>query len=35
MVYSNNFKAGEKIVVKSSDFESKINISYLMEILKV
>lgn len=28
MVYSNNFKAGEKIVVKSSDFESKINISY-------
>ena len=28
MVYSNNFKAGEKIVVKSSDFESEINVTY-------
>ena len=28
MVYSNNFKAGEKIVVKSSDFENEINVTY-------
>ena len=28
MVYSNNFKAGEKIVVKSSDYESEINVTY-------
>ncbi|MDU5262987.1 MAG: VWA domain-containing protein, partial [Clostridium celatum] len=28
MVYSNNFRAGEKIVVKSSDFENEINITY-------
>ena len=28
MVYSNNFKAGEKIVVKSSDFENEINLTY-------
>lgn len=29
MVYKNNFTAGEKIVVKSSDFESEINVTYL------
>lgn len=28
MVYKNNFTAGEKIVVKSSDFESEINVTY-------
>lgn len=28
MVSSNNFRAGEKIVVKSSDFENEINITY-------
>lgn len=28
MVYKNNFTAGEKIVVKSSDFESGINVTY-------
>ncbi|MDU2489988.1 MAG: BatA and WFA domain-containing protein [Clostridium celatum] len=28
MVSSNNFRAGEKIVVKSSDFESEINVAY-------
>ena len=28
MVYSNNFKAGEKIVVKSSDFENEITVTY-------
>lgn len=28
MVYSNNFKGGEKIVVKSSDYESEINVTY-------
>lgn len=28
MVYSNNFKAGEKVVVKSSDFENEINVTY-------
>lgn len=28
MVYSNNFKAGEEIVVKSSDFENEINVTY-------
>lgn len=28
MVSSNNFRAGEKIVVKSSDFENEINVAY-------
>lgn len=28
MVSSNNFRTGEKIVVKSSDFESEINVAY-------
>lgn len=28
MVYSNNFNGGEKIVVKSSDYESEINVTY-------
>lgn len=28
MVYKNNFTSGEKIVVKSSDFESEINVTY-------
>ena len=28
MVSSNNFRAGEKIVVKSSDFENEINVTY-------
>lgn len=28
MVYSNNFKSGEKVIVKSSDYESEIEVTY-------
>ena len=34
MVYSNNFKAGEKIVVKASDYESEINVTYPNGVIK-